>query len=377
MFLIFTRACLERPYGDTRTPFSTRKAAQEGLNWVMRALILGSGGSQPTPKAGCTCRVCVRARREGGRNTRGGPSLWLPDHRVLVDTPEESNAQLNAANILEIQAVFWSHFHPDHTAGLRVVEYIARWGAPGVPTYLPQDLEESLEQISLFVFQRQMNHLNIRRAQDRVPFRMGDLNVTMLRHQSEIPMYSFVFQDESGRGLYNADHLKTLELERVDTPDLDGLDWAVVQIGLMPDGVQERILPPDHPARKVLMPLERICEIAAERGWKQLVFTHLYEAIRMHPEEYDALAERLSQHHGLRIAFAHDGMKLEPENTPEFEHQPVPLEAEPTESLLERLRLKRETIERKLSGDRPRMRQALRALMDSPEQQELERRSRG
>ena len=345
----------------------------------MRALVLGSGGSQPTPKAGCTCRVCTRARLEGGHNARSGPSLWLPDYGVLIDTPEESNAQLNAAGILELKAVLFSHFHPDHTAGVRVVEYIARWGAPGVPTFMPQDLELSLEQVSLFRFQRDMKHLEVRHTVDREAFTLGELRVTPLRHRSDMPMYSYLFEDSNGRGLYNSDHFITLDLD-----GLRDLDWAMVQVGLMPDGVQERSLPPDHPARKVLVPIPRVCEMAAQRGWKRLVFTHLYEAIRLHPEEYDDLARKLENQYGLEVAFAFDGMMLSPsenigvsslEISTTETSKPVPLESQTTEALLERLRQKREAIEREFRNDRPRMRQVMRELMHAPEQRELERRS--
>lgn len=311
---------------------------------------------------------------------RSGPSLWLPDHFVLIDTPEESNAQLNKANILELKAVLFSHFHPDHTAGVRVVEYIARWGAPGVPSFMPEDLEQSLEQVSLFRFQRDMKHLEVRRTVDRVPWNLGELRVTPLRHRSDMPMYSYLLEDANGRGLYNADHFITLDLD-----GLRDLDWAVVQVGLMPDGVQERSLPPDHPARKVLVPIPHVCEMAAQRGWKRLVFTHLYEAIRLHPEEYDDLARKLSDQHGLEVAFAFDGMMLESSGAvdlaassleiPTEINKPVPLEAQTTEALLERLREKREAIEREYRDDRPRMRQLMRELMHAPEQRELERRS--
>ena len=342
----------------------------------MRGIVLGSGGSQPTPKAGCTCRVCTRARLEGGKNARSGPSLFLPDHHVLIDTPEESNAQLNAAGALELKVILFSHFHPDHTAGVRVVEYIARWGAPGVPSFMPDDLEESLSQVSLFRFQRDMKHLEVRRVRDREPWNLGELRVTALRHRSDMPMYSYLFEDSGGRGLYNADHFITLDLD-----GLRDLDWAVVQVGLMPDGVQERSLPPDHPARKVLVPIARVCEMAVQRGWKRLVFSHLYEAIRLHPEEYDDLARKLSEQHGLDVAFAFDGMVLEGSGAGNFGSEktmlekPVPLELQTTEALLERLREKREAIEREYRDDRPRMRQEMRELMSAPEQKELERRS--
>ena len=304
---------------------------------------------------------------------RGGPSLWLPDANILVDTPEESNAQLNAlaGGALELRALLWSHFHPDHTAGMRVVEYIARWGAPGVPAYLPEDLEASLEQIHLFRFSREMAHLDIRRVRDREAFGVGDTRVTAFRHGGPMPMYSYLFEADGRRLLYNADHFMTLWQSGL--AGLEGVDVAVLQVGLMPDGVQERVLPDDHPARKVLLPMGRVLEIAREFGWREVVFTHLYEAIRLLPEEYDALAARLSDEHGLKVAFGFDGMRLGPT---EGGAEPSGLEALTVNELLEQLQRERARIEGTFGHDRAAMRAAMRALMDSPEQKMLEAKTR-
>ena len=331
--------------------------------------MLGSGGSQPTPKAGCDCRVCRAARLEGGKHVRGGPSLWLPQAGILVDTPEEANAQLNhfAGGALGLQAVLWSHFHPDHTAGMRVIEYIARWGA-GVRAYLPEDLERSLEQIHLFTFLRQEHHIDIHRIEDRVPFQIGTVQVTAFRHAGGMPMYSFLFEESGQRLLYNADHFMTLEQSGL--AGLEDLDVAVLQVGLMPDGVQERTLPPDHPARKVLLPISRVLEIAQGQRWRKVVFTHLYEAIRLLPEEYGHLGQRFSNESGFEVVFGWDGLHLmRPTVDGSLEAMSVP-------ELLERLRLQRETIEREYANDRPRLRSAMRALMESPEQKMLEARTR-
>ena len=66
----------------------------------MKLVVLGSGGSQPTPKVGCDCRTCQVARLEmrrdpRSRHVRSGPSLWLPDHGILIDTPEESSLRMD------------------------------------------------------------------------------------------------------------------------------------------------------------------------------------------------------------------------------------------------------------------------------------------
>jgi phosphoribosyl 1,2-cyclic phosphate phosphodiesterase len=338
----------------------------------MKLVVLGSGGSQPTPKVGCDCRTCQAARLEmrrdpKSRHVRTGPSLWLPEHGILIDTPEESNAQLNlhADGALNLAHVLWSHFHPDHTAGVRTVEFIARWGSNGVPTHLPEDLETSLLELNLFQFAVQRHHLKIHRVCDREAFKLGDLSVTMLRHSGEMPMYSFLLEDTNSRFLYNPDHVMTLDLV-----GLENLDAAIVQVGLMPDGSQSFILPPDHPARKVLLPLETICENAAKLGWKKLFFTHLYETIRLFPEEYDALSTKLSEQFGLEIGFCFDGMTLE--LGPKLES----ISSLSNEQLLAQLHAKREAISSQYAQDRPRMRQEMRALMASAEQLELDARQK-
>jgi phosphoribosyl 1,2-cyclic phosphate phosphodiesterase len=343
----------------------------------MKLVVLGSGGSQPTPKVGCDCRTCQAARLEmrrdpKSRHVRTGPSLWLPDHGVLIDTPEESNTQLNlhADGALSLAHVLWSHFHPDHTAGVRIVEFIARWGSSGVPTHLPKDLETSLLELNLFQFAVQRHHLELHRVRDREAFKLGDLSVTMLRHAGEMPMYSFLLEDANSRFLYNPDHVMTLDLVGFKPDLLENLDCAIVQVGLIPEGTQSFILPPDHPARKVLLPLETICEHAANLGWKKLFFTHLYETIRLFPEEYDALGQKLSDQFGLEIGFCFDGMALE------LGMKPDSISSLSVEELLARLHAKREEISSQYAQDRPRMRQEMRALMASAEQLELDARQK-
>src|SRR5207253_5137771 len=89
---------------------------------VMRIEILGSGGAIPTPRAGCSCAVCVEARAKGVPYARTGPSVFVHDLALLIDTPEESNLQLNRAGITRVAAALYSHWHPDHTAGRRIFE---------------------------------------------------------------------------------------------------------------------------------------------------------------------------------------------------------------------------------------------------------------
>lgn len=88
----------------------------------MRIEILGSGSAITTPRPGCHCRVCSEARVRGIPYSRSGPSLFVHGPDVLIDTPEESKDQLNRSNISNLNACFFSHWHPDHVMGRRVWE---------------------------------------------------------------------------------------------------------------------------------------------------------------------------------------------------------------------------------------------------------------
>ncbi len=88
----------------------------------MKFTILGSGGAIRIPKACCTCTVCIEARQKGFPYKRLGQSLFMHDEQILFDTPEDINEELNCHNIDDISCIFYSHWHPDHILGCRIVE---------------------------------------------------------------------------------------------------------------------------------------------------------------------------------------------------------------------------------------------------------------
>lgn len=86
----------------------------------MELEILGSGGSFTTPKIFCECQSCKDARNNGIKYSRLGPSVFVHGPDILIDTPDEISIQINRSSIRNINACFYSHWHPDHTAGKRI-----------------------------------------------------------------------------------------------------------------------------------------------------------------------------------------------------------------------------------------------------------------
>ncbi|MFB6170928.1 MAG: MBL fold metallo-hydrolase [Haloarculaceae archaeon] len=88
----------------------------------LRLTVLGSGGNLSTPLPTCSCHVCRQARARGAPHARNGNSLFLHDANALIDAPEHSYGNLNREGVERLDYVFLTHWHPDHVAGVRVVQ---------------------------------------------------------------------------------------------------------------------------------------------------------------------------------------------------------------------------------------------------------------
>ena len=84
--------------------------------------VLGSGGNSPIPTPTCGCRVCERARTDGIPHARHGNSLYVEELSAMVDAPEFVFENLERGGVADLKYVLLTHWHPDHSAGLRVVQ---------------------------------------------------------------------------------------------------------------------------------------------------------------------------------------------------------------------------------------------------------------
>jgi phosphoribosyl 1,2-cyclic phosphate phosphodiesterase len=85
----------------------------------VRLRFLGTGTSFGVPVVGCTCGVCT-SDDPRDRRTRHGAIIESDDgaRRILIDTPPDLRAQLLAAGVTGIDAVWFTHDHADHTHGI-------------------------------------------------------------------------------------------------------------------------------------------------------------------------------------------------------------------------------------------------------------------
>ena len=113
-----------------------------------RAILLGTGPSQGVPSlGGADGRGDWDACDPGeprNRRTRTSALLEGPDGtRILIDAGPDCRAQLLAAGVGCVDAVFFTHAHADHVMGLDELRQINRETGRALPTYaFPETLAE-------------------------------------------------------------------------------------------------------------------------------------------------------------------------------------------------------------------------------------------
>ena len=150
----------------------------------MKIIILGSGGSIPLPRPLCDCKNCSLARERGIPYARTGPSMFLVDEYVLFDTPEEIRYQLEREKVKELKHVFYTHWHPDHTQGMRIFEHLNfsyDEDKPPIDVYIPENEIPDFERFcpSIFFFEK-MKYIRINKIGDRQPVQIGNVKITPL-----------------------------------------------------------------------------------------------------------------------------------------------------------------------------------------------------
>jgi len=78
---------------------------------------LGTGGSTGIPMVGCRCPVCTSTDSKDKRMRSSG-FFSFGSNRVLIDVGPEFRLQAIQADLTDVTAVFLTHAHADHIAGL-------------------------------------------------------------------------------------------------------------------------------------------------------------------------------------------------------------------------------------------------------------------
>lgn len=282
----------------------------------MQIEFLGTGGAITTPKPGCTCRICVQAREKGLPYSRTGPSLFVHGPNVLFDTPEEIKAQLNRSCVKEINACFYSHWHPDHVMGRRVWEMnmdVYHWPPSHkrtdvyVPQQAAQDFRNRLGTWEHLLYLQKLRLIRLIELSDGDTIILNGVTICPFRLKED-HVYAFLLEGDGKRILIVLDEMVGWE----PPPEMQGVDLAIVPMGLAEFDYfsGERRLPENHPVLKVEATFRQTLEIIRKIKASRVVISHIEEMNGLSYDDFQVLEKQL-QNEGFNISFAYDTMVIE------------------------------------------------------------------
>jgi phosphoribosyl 1,2-cyclic phosphate phosphodiesterase len=288
----------------------------------LRLEVLGSAGAVATPQPGCSCRVCVEARAKGVPYSRTGPSVFVHDAGLLVDTPEESRDQLVRAGIERVEACAYSHWHSDHVMGRRVFEGMTYdflgWPPEAkavrttrvlVPERVALDFRAYLGTWGHLEFlEGRLGVVEVELVPEGASVDVGGLRLTPFALAEE-EVYAFLLERDGRRALVAMD-----ELHGWHPPaELRGLDLAYLPMGLAEHHplTGERRIHPDHPVLRSEATFPQTLEVVRALGARRVVLSHVEEVNGLTHDDLREVAGKVRAEQGLEVEFAYDTMVVD------------------------------------------------------------------
>ncbi|XQY93080.1 MBL fold metallo-hydrolase [Metabacillus sp. HB246100] len=278
----------------------------------MKIEFLGTGGAIPIPRPLCTCHICLEAKEKGVPYSRMGPSIFVHDLQLLIDTPEDIYQQVNRSTISEIKGVLYSHWHPDHVMGRRIIETIsADWiqhppKHKKVDVYLPEQVEKdfhtylgSREHLTFFEW-KGFAHTQI--VHDGETLSLKGTTIFPFR-LAEDYVYGFLFEQQNKRVLIVMDELNNWKPD----PSLVGVDLAILPAGIFDIHplTGERLLAEEHPVLEVEATFTETLEMIKELNAGRVILTHIEKVNGLSYRELKEVEIKLRALN-IHVEFAYD-----------------------------------------------------------------------
>ena len=272
----------------------------------MKLKIVGSGVMSQIPNPFCKCSICEEARKKRGRYERLGPSLYIEDIKMLIDTPEDIAVACDRQGITEIKYLSISHKDPDHTRGMRIVEplgydCITDKGNPIHFIALPEVIDDinAWNGDGLYYYEDILKCISINKT-DYVKIGTVELHlINNKTHRGNMTFY--VISDRDKKAIYACCDVKPFISNELY------YDADILIIGLVSDnGILKNGATLDNvPFKDDVFTLDEIMEIKLKYRLKSIVVTHIDEYWGKSYAYYQTLEKSLDN-----IFFAYDGMEI-------------------------------------------------------------------
>jgi len=274
-------------------------------------VFLGTGGADCTPRVGCLCEICTEARQKRGRYSRNGPSVFFTGSGLLFDTPEDIAHSLEREDIHRVSHLLYSHWHPDHTMGRRVLEQLnlnLRKRTKAItdvwlPSWVRDDFRKMLGLEDHFEFFEKMGIVRIHEFAEGEAIKLGNTTVKAFR-MAQPGLASYLVHQNGKRVVLALDEIKDWN----PGSELLEPDVLVLETGWFEhDKKGEQIIPTGHWIRKSEASFEETLERVEKVNPHLAVATHIEE---LNGRSYADYLELEKKYKKYRLRFAYDGFRV-------------------------------------------------------------------
>lgn len=266
----------------------------------MKLKILGSGGAITTPQPFCQCTICKKARKDI-RFKRNNSSLFIQDINTVIDCGEDIDDSLNRQDVKQVENLFITHWHPDHTFGLRRIlepnlDFTTEKARKSINVYIPKKVYETLKKrfpvIDYYFDVQKTGKLNLIEDGDKI--NIGTISITVVGFKGkESDTYGYLIESKGKKVLYTP--FDTISFDNYKK--FSNMDLLINECGVFTPEIKYEI------SFDALM--NRLREIKP----KKTIMTHIEEIeIKSFGEDYlDKLKKRYAD---VNFDYAFDGMEI-------------------------------------------------------------------
>lgn len=114
-------------------------------------IFLGTGTSQGVPVIGCSCLVC-KSKNNKDKRLRSSVLIQYEKKNILIDSGPDFRYQILREDINNIDAVFYTHEHRDHVAGLDDLRSFYYLNKKPISMYMTKRVNDALKQDYSYFF---------------------------------------------------------------------------------------------------------------------------------------------------------------------------------------------------------------------------------
>ncbi len=117
-------------------------------------IFLGTGTSQGVPVIGCNCIVC-KSKNQKDKRLRSSVLIQLGKKNILIDSGPDLRTQILRENIKNIDAIFFTHEHRDHVAGIDDLRSFYFLKKQPIIMYMSKRVEKAIKKSYDYLFASQ------------------------------------------------------------------------------------------------------------------------------------------------------------------------------------------------------------------------------